>query len=68
MFTLYLYNKQQKFTYDKSKSVKFGFSIFDSFSQVLLDMFTFLINIIYKEIKTFLQMRILTDGHTQIEI
>ena len=33
-----------KFTYDKLDSIEFGFSIFDMFSQVLLNLFTFLIN------------------------
>ena len=40
-----------KFTYDKFKTVKFGFSIFDIFSQVLSNLFTFLINTTNQEIK-----------------
>ena len=48
-----------KFRYDKLKSVKFGFRIFDliTFSQVYGN-FTFLIYSINEEIQTFLQMRI----------
>ena len=33
-----------KFTYDKLESVKFGFSMFDIFSQFLSNLFTFLLN------------------------
>ena len=36
-----------KFTYDKFETVKFGFSIFDMFSSVLLKLFPSLINTKY---------------------
>ena len=39
-----------KFTYDKLESVKFGFNIFGVFSQVLSNLFTFLINTTNQEI------------------
>ena len=39
-----------KFTYDKLESVKFEFSIFDIFSQVLSNLFTFLMNTTNQEI------------------
>ena len=39
-----------QFTYDKLESVKFRFSIFDMFSQVLSNLFTFLINTTNQEI------------------
>ena len=42
-----------KFTYDKLESVKFGFSIFDMFSEALLNLFTFLVNTQIKRYKTF---------------
>ena len=41
---LYIHINNNKFTYDKFKSAKFGLSIFDMFSHVLLKLFTFLIN------------------------
>ena len=39
-----------KFTYDKLESIKFGFSIIDIFSQVLLNLFTFLVNTTNKKV------------------
>ena len=42
-----------KFTYDKLQSVKFGFSIFDMFNQVLLNLFTFLINTTNQEVYVY---------------
>ena len=47
---LYIHINNNKFTYDKFKSAKFGFSITISFSEVLLKLFTFLINTADKEI------------------
>ena len=44
-----------KFTYDKLESVKFRFSIFDIFSQVLSHLLTFLINIRNQEIYNILE-------------
>ena len=43
-FVYYIHMNKIKFTYDKLESIKFGFNIFDMFSQVLLNLFTFLIN------------------------
>ena len=43
-----MYNN--KFTYDKFRTAKFGFSIFDMFSKVLSKLFTFLMNTAHKEI------------------
>ena len=44
-----------KFTYDKFKTVKFGFSIFYLFSEVLRKLFTFLIITTDKEIYNIYQ-------------
>ena len=41
---LYIHLNKINFTHDKLETVKFGFSIFNTFSQVLLHSFTFLIN------------------------
>ena len=41
---LYININKIKFTYEKLETVKFGFSILDMFNQVLLNLFTFLIN------------------------
>ena len=40
-----------KFTYDELESVKFVFRIFDILSQVLLNLFTFLINTTNQEVR-----------------
>ena len=38
------------FTYDKLESINFGFSIIDIFSQVLLNLFTLLVNTTNQEV------------------
>ena len=42
-----------KFTYEKLESVKFGFSLFDMFGQVLLNLFTLLKNTTNQDKKHF---------------
>ena len=44
VYFIYIHINNNKFTYDKYKTAKFGFSVFDVFSQVSLKLFTFLIN------------------------
>ena len=54
-----------KFTYDKFKTVKFGFSISSLFSQVLCKLFTFLIITTVKEIyNIYLSADRHTHAHT----
>ena len=48
--SLYIHMNNIKFTCDKLESVKFGFNIFHMFSQVLLNLFTFLINTTNQEV------------------
>ena len=69
---LYIHINNNKFTYDKFKTAKFGFSIFDMFGQVLLKLFTFLINtadkVIYNIVFLFPYDTNRTNKHTHTNI
>ena len=51
-----------EFTYDILESIKFGFSMFDIFSQVLLNLFTFFIHTTNQEVYDTLETPI--NGQT----
>ena len=64
---LYIHINRFKFTYDKLKTEKFGFSISDIFNQVLLKWFTFLKNTSVVFLFPYYYNTNLTNKHPTIE-
>ena len=50
VYFIFICINNNKFTYDKQKTLKIGCSIFNMFNQVILKLFTFLINTTNNEI------------------